>query len=64
VTTITPEIRQAINAAAGEPARLEDPETHEVFVLLKEETYKHRSSLGWSLDSAEDCVPRSMMRQF
>jgi len=45
MTTITPEIRQAIEQAGGEPPRLEDPETHVVYVLLDEETYKYLCEL-------------------
>jgi hypothetical protein len=37
--TITPELRQAVDAAGDEPVRLEDPETHRAYVLLKAEVY-------------------------
>ena len=37
--TITPEIRQAVDQAGDGPLRLEDPETHSEYVLLKAEVY-------------------------
>jgi hypothetical protein len=60
---ITPEIRQAIEQSGGAPARVEDPETHKVYVLLDEETYRRlcepkdidRSDL--SLQEFEDFQP-------
>lgn len=40
MTTITPEIRQAIEQAGNAPIRIEDPETKTVYVLVKEEVYE------------------------
>jgi hypothetical protein len=40
MTTITPEQRRLIEQAGSEPVRLEDPETHASYVLVKEETYR------------------------
>jgi uncharacterized protein len=40
MTTITPEQRQEIEKAGDEPVRIEDPETHQVYIVLKEEVYK------------------------
>jgi hypothetical protein len=63
MTTITPEIREAINKSAGEPARVEDPETHRVYVLLDEETYHQLRQLkdidrsDLSLQEFEDFQP-------
>jgi hypothetical protein len=37
--TLTPEQRREIDKAGGEPVRLEDPETHTTYVLLKAELY-------------------------
>jgi hypothetical protein len=38
--TITPEQRQAIEIAGGEPVRLEDPLTGQVYIVLKAEVYE------------------------
>lgn len=40
MATITPEQRQEIDKAGNEPVRIEDPQTREVFVVLREEVYK------------------------
>jgi len=39
MTTLTPELRQEIEKARGNPVRLEDPETHATYVLVKAEEY-------------------------
>ena len=49
--TLTPELRQAVQDANGEPVRLEDPETHDAYYLLKAEVYervreRHPTGLG------------------
>jgi hypothetical protein len=38
--TITPEQRQAVEQAGGQPVRLEDPERHCAYVLIEEEAYQ------------------------
>jgi hypothetical protein len=38
--TLTPEQRMAVEQAAESPVRLEDPETHAAYVLLKAEVYE------------------------
>ena len=43
MTTITAEIKQAIQATGH--ARVEDPETHETYVVLKADVYDHIRSL-------------------
>jgi hypothetical protein len=63
MTTITPEIRKAIKQAGGEPTWIEDPETHEVYVLLNEEAYNRLRELedidrsDLSLQEFEDFQP-------
>ena len=65
MTKLSPEIRRAIKQSAGEPTRIEDPETHEVYILINEETYKRlceskeidHSDL--SLQEFEDFQPNS-----
>jgi hypothetical protein len=39
MTTLTAAQRQAIEAAGDEPVRIEDPETHATYVLLRAEVY-------------------------
>ena len=43
--TITPELKQAIDRASGAPVRIEDPETHRRYVILREEVYERLQSL-------------------
>ena len=38
--TITPEMKHAVEQAGGEPLRVEDPETHTAYVVIKEEAYR------------------------
>ena len=38
--TITPELKQAVAQAGDDPVRVEDPETHAGYVVLKEEVYR------------------------
>ena len=39
MTPITPELKQAIIAAGDKPARLVDPESNTVYVLVKSDVY-------------------------
>lgn len=61
--SITPEIRQAIKQAGVEPPRVEDPETREIYVLIREEAYKrlreleHIDRSDLSLQEFEDFQP-------
>ncbi len=38
--TITPELKQAVAQAGEEPVRVEDPENHIAYVVIKEEAYR------------------------
>jgi hypothetical protein len=40
MTTLTPQLRQEIEKAGENPVRIEDPETHNTYVLLKEDVYR------------------------
>ena len=40
MTTITPEQRQEIERSGDEPVRFEDPQTHQMYVMVKEEVYR------------------------
>lgn len=61
--TITPELKQAMEQAGGEPVRVEDPETHTAYVLLKEEVYRRIVQLAelpnsdLSLHEFEEFIP-------
>ncbi len=41
--TLTPELKQAVDEAGSEPVRLEDPETHTAYVVIKEDLYRKLS---------------------
>jgi hypothetical protein len=38
--TLTPELKQAVEKAGDEPVRVEDPETHTAYVVIKEALYR------------------------
>jgi hypothetical protein len=40
MNTLTPELRREIERAGDLPVRIEDPETHIAYVILKEEVYR------------------------
>src|SRR5713101_5208547 len=42
---LTESQRQALDAAAGEPLRVTDPRTNEVYVLVRAETYERVSRI-------------------
>ena len=43
---LTPEQRQAVEQAGGQPVRFEDPENHRHYILLDEEKYQRFQRLG------------------
>ena len=45
MATITPEQRQAIEKAGGQPVRVDDPENRTQYVLIKAELYDRMKSL-------------------
>jgi hypothetical protein len=45
MTTITPELRQAIEQAGDVPARVVDPETNTAYVLLRADVYEQYKAL-------------------
>ncbi|MGO9467821.1 MAG: hypothetical protein ACLQIB_22520 [Isosphaeraceae bacterium] len=45
MTTITPEIRQAIEQAGEQPVQLTDPETNSVYFILRGEVYERLRAL-------------------
>jgi hypothetical protein len=40
MTTLTPEQRRAVTAAGDHPFRVDDPETHQAYVILKADIYE------------------------
>jgi len=38
--TLTPELKQAIDKAGDEPVRVEDPETHTAYLIIREDVYR------------------------
>jgi hypothetical protein len=40
MTTLTPELRQALRDAGDEPVAVLDPQTHERYILLRAEAYE------------------------
>jgi hypothetical protein len=44
--TFTPELKQAIERAGDDPVRVEDPETHTTYVVLREDVYRRMHALA------------------
>ena len=44
--TMTPELKQAIEQAGEEPVRVEDPEKHVAYLLIREDTYRKLTELA------------------
>jgi hypothetical protein len=40
MTTITSELRQELQRAGDELLKIEDPETHQVYVVIREDVYQ------------------------
>jgi hypothetical protein len=62
MATLTPELREEIEKARGNPVRLEDPETHTAYVLLKAEEYDRLNLSGRSESVPTDQVPEAVRR--
>ena len=45
MTTITPDIRRAIEQAGEQPVRLADPETNLVYIIVRAEVYERMCAL-------------------
>ena len=43
MTAITPELRQAIEQAGGDPVQITDPETQAAYVIVKAEVYERHA---------------------
>jgi hypothetical protein len=57
MTTLTPEQRQEIQNAGGEPVRITDPETQTEYVLLKADVYDR---IRASADDTRAAYPLAM----
>jgi len=59
--TLTPELKQAVEEAGDEPIRVEDPETHTAYVVIKEDLYRKLSESVPESDSTlhefEELIP-------
>jgi hypothetical protein len=43
--TLTPEQKQAVEKAGDEPVRVEDPETHTAYLIVRENVYRRMHAL-------------------
>jgi len=59
--TLTPELKRAVEQAGDEPVRVEDPETHTAYVVIKEDLYRKLSESVPESDSTlhefEELIP-------
>jgi hypothetical protein len=46
MTTLTPELKKAIEEAGAEPIRLEDPETKTAYLVIREDLYRELRQLA------------------
>jgi hypothetical protein len=60
--TLPAELRQQIEEAGDDPVRIEDPETHTAYVLLKAEVYDRIKPLLGSEHMVTDQVPEGIRR--
>ncbi len=58
---LTPELKRAVEEAGNEPVRMEDPETHTAYVVIKEDLYRKLSESGpesdFTLHEFEELIP-------
>jgi hypothetical protein len=50
--TLTPELKQAVEKAGDAPVRVEDPETHTAYVIVREDVFRRLSNLT-TIDHAD-----------
>jgi hypothetical protein len=62
MTTLTAELRQEIEKAGNDPVRIEDPDTHSTYVLLKAEVYDRIRPLLASSEPPTDQIPEGIRR--
>jgi hypothetical protein len=57
MTTITPELRQAIEEGNGQPTHLVDPETNASYVLIRSEQFEKMQALLAEQENVRDHYP-------
>lgn len=62
MTTLSPELREEIEKAGGNPARLEDAATHTTYVLLQAEDYVRLKPATRRDDGLTEQVPEGIRR--
>ena len=62
MTILTPELRQEIEKAGDRPVRIEDPDTHRSYILLRAEIYDLIKPLSGSDDGPTEQVPEGIRR--
>jgi hypothetical protein len=59
--TLTPELKRAVEQAGDEPVRVEDPETHTTYVVIREDLYRRLQEAipesDFTLHEFEELVP-------
>ena len=59
--TITPELKQAIDKAGGQPVLVEDPQARKVYVVIEEDLYRRlRDAIpesDFTLHEFEELIP-------
>jgi hypothetical protein len=59
--TLTPELKRAVEQAGDEPVRVEDPETHTTYVVIREDLYRRLKEAipesDFTLHEFEELVP-------
>ena len=62
MTTLSAELRQEIEKAGDAPVRIEDPETHSAYVLLKAEVYERIVPRLVGEDASTEQIPEGIRR--
>jgi hypothetical protein len=62
MTTVSRELRQAIEQAGGQPVRIEDPEDHGAYVVLTEEAYQRLQQRGEARQTPRSEIPEDIRR--
>jgi hypothetical protein len=52
MTTLTSEQKHLVELAGDKPVRFEDPETHQIYVVIKEEIYRQLQDVA-ELDQSD-----------
>jgi hypothetical protein len=64
MTTLTPELRQAVEQAGDQPVAINDPQTNTEYILLRADVYRHmREVLEEDEDRREKEAGRSSVAE-